>query len=108
MVTKRESQFDFVVNNDEKIHSIVVYTKSDYPAEFYVKKKTGSSHATVIESTNVGRETKTGQGKSNHYRVELNLTTCEELLTGGQYFVFANGSRSVKDHFLVAVSLSPF
>ena len=115
VVTKRDCEFQFAVNQDEKIFSIVVYTKSDHSAVFTVVKDNGSnnlSQSTVVESTTVGRDTKTGQGKSNHYSVELNLceskSKANQALTTGQYTIIGkHGSHPGKDHFLIAISLCP-
>mmetsp|Transcript_41487 Transcript_41487/g.99396 ORF Transcript_41487/g.99396 Transcript_41487/m.99396 type:complete len:573 (+) Transcript_41487:105-1823(+) len=115
VVTKRDCEFQFAVNQDEKIYSVVVYTKSDHSTDFTVVKGSGNkngSKSTVVESTTVGRDTKTGQGKSNHYSVELTLggsnAKTKQELTAGQYTIVAkHGSHSGKDHFLVAISLCP-
>ena len=115
VVTKRDCKFQFAVNQDEKIFSIIVYTKSDHSADFTVVKDSGSSNSSksaVVESTTVGRDTKTGQGKSNHYSVELFLygsrsKTNQELTTGQYTIIGKHGSHSGKDHFLVAISLCP-
>jgi hypothetical protein len=101
IVNKKESNFKFKVQKDEKVHSIVVYTKSDYHADFSVKKGT----QTVIKTTKVCRDVKTGQGKSNHYSVEL-VVPATSPMTEGEYSVVAHGSQS-KDHYLVAISLCP-
>jgi hypothetical protein len=93
-VSKRETDFNFKIDKTERIHSITLYTKTDYGAAFSVT----AEKKTVVDQ----QEVKPQPGRSKtHYKVQLGTA---ELPTGPAEFVLtARGAG--KANYLVAVAV---
>lgn len=92
-VTDKESQFEFNLEKDERMDSVVVYSKAEDSANFTLKTRT----------THLGKPTcvKRGSSSNVHYSVAMSVPN---LPCGpGTYTVEAKGR--TKGHYVVAISI---
>jgi hypothetical protein len=92
-VTQKESKFEFNLTKDERVDSMVIYSKADQSTNIILRQGT----------TNLGEATcvKTGPSSKVHYSVVMAIP---DLICGpGAYTVAAIGS--AKGNYVVAINI---
>ena len=97
-VNKKEVKFDFSLKKTQKIHSMVVYTKSDNSSVFTVKQ--GAKTFTGPMTVRRGED-----NKKLHYSVELPVSN-KFVDASGTFTVFVKSENQTKDHYLVVVNVT--
>jgi hypothetical protein len=92
-VTNKESNVAFDLTKDERVDSIVVYSKAEKDAHFSLKK----GDAVISKATSVKR----GEHDKLHFSVAIEMQ--DSLVGPDTYMVAAQGS--AKEHYVVAIGV---
>jgi hypothetical protein len=105
------TSFDFTINEQERIHSVVVYSKAAGEGATFAVTKEGNQKMIVGDATVVNRSKNSGCDTRKHYSVALNLSNTNNNASPtsrnfGNYTIEAKSSKKYSgDPYLVAIAV---